>query len=99
MHPPFGFALFYLRSVAPKEPYKDRLSGKLTDPVTTGQIYMGAIPFVVIQVIMVAMVILFPSMVMVYKTGEVKLTPQQYEEQLKNIAPPPDMGEPPPLKF
>ena len=99
MHPPFGFALFYLRSVAPKEPYRDRLSGKLTDPVTTGQIYMGAIPFVVIQVIMVAMVILFPSMVMVYKTGEVKLTPQQYEEQIRNIAPPADFGAPPPLKF
>jgi TRAP-type mannitol/chloroaromatic compound transport system permease large subunit len=39
MHPPFGFALFYLRSVAPKEDYKDKVSGKLTKPVTTGQIY------------------------------------------------------------
>ena len=28
MHPPFGFALFYLRSVAPKEPYKDRVTGQ-----------------------------------------------------------------------
>ena len=28
MHPPFGFALFYLRSVAPKEPYRDRRHGK-----------------------------------------------------------------------
>ena len=54
MHPPFGFALFYLRSVAPKEPYKDRVTGKMMDPVTTGQIYMGAIPYVVIQVVMVA---------------------------------------------
>ena len=51
MHPPFGFALFYLRSVAPKEPFNDRVTGKLTEPVTTGQIYMGAIPFVIIQVI------------------------------------------------
>ncbi len=99
MHPPFGFALFYLRSVAPKDPYKDRLTGKLTDPVTTGQIYMGAIPFVFIQVIMVALVILIPAMVMVYKSGEVQLNKQQYEEQLKSIAPPPDMGAPPPLKF
>src|SRR5438874_8083557 len=49
MHPPFGFALFYLRSVAPKESYIDRVSGKRMDAVTTGQIYWGAIPFGVIQ--------------------------------------------------
>ena len=46
--PPFGFALFYLRSVAPRESYIDRVSGKRTDGVTTGQIYWGAVPFVVI---------------------------------------------------
>ena len=50
MHPPFGFALFYLRSVAPKESYIDRVTGKRMEPVTTGQIYWGAVPFVVIQV-------------------------------------------------
>ena len=48
MHPPFGFALFYLRSVAPREPYVDRISGKRMEPVTTGQIYWGAVPFIVI---------------------------------------------------
>jgi TRAP-type mannitol/chloroaromatic compound transport system permease large subunit len=63
MHPPFGFALFYLRSVAPSSPYKDHVTGKTTEPVTTGQIYWGAIPFVIIQVIMVGLVIAFPEMV------------------------------------
>jgi TRAP-type mannitol/chloroaromatic compound transport system permease large subunit len=63
MHPPFGFALFYLRSVAPNSPYKDSHTGKLTEPVTTGQIYWGAIPFVVIQIIMVGLVIAFPELV------------------------------------
>lgn len=67
MHPPFGFALFYLRSVAPREAYIDRVTKKRTDPVTTGQIYWGAVPFVVIQVIMVVIVILAPSLVMHYK--------------------------------
>src|SRR5215217_3706330 len=62
MHPPFGFALFYLRSVAPREPYTDRVSGKLTEPVTTGQIYWGAVPFVIIQCIGVALVIAFPAL-------------------------------------
>ncbi|MGE3642812.1 MAG: TRAP transporter large permease subunit [Beijerinckiaceae bacterium] len=99
MHPPFGFALFYLRSVAPREAYADKLTGATIAPVTTGQIYMGAIPYVVIQMIMVALVIVFPSMVMIYKSGEVKLDKQQVEERLKNIAPPVSIGEPPPLKF
>ncbi|MDO5621340.1 MAG: TRAP transporter large permease subunit [Paracoccus sp. (in: a-proteobacteria)] len=67
MHPPFGFALFYLRSVAPKQPYTDRVTGKRMAPVTTGQIYWGAVPFVVIQVVMIGVVIAFPQMVMHYK--------------------------------
>ncbi|MGV3654587.1 MAG: TRAP transporter large permease, partial [Noviherbaspirillum sp.] len=52
MHPPFGFALFYLRSVAPKE-------------IKTSDIYWGAVPFVLIQVIMVSLIIGFPSLVSV----------------------------------
>jgi tripartite ATP-independent transporter DctM subunit len=48
MHPPFGFALFYLRSVAPKE-------------IKTTDIYRGAIPFVLIQLVMVVLVIAFPN--------------------------------------
>ena len=63
MHPPFGFALFYLRSVAPAKEYIDKVTGKKTDPVTTMQIYWGAVPFVVIQMIMVGLVIAFPQMV------------------------------------
>ncbi|MBI5908390.1 MAG: TRAP transporter large permease subunit [Betaproteobacteria bacterium] len=63
MHPPFGFALFYLRGVAPAKDYTDKLSGKLTPKVTTGQIYWGAVPFVVIQCIMVALIIAFPGIV------------------------------------
>jgi TRAP-type mannitol/chloroaromatic compound transport system permease large subunit len=67
MHPPFGFALFYLRSVAPRGPYTDKVTGQRTDGVTTGQIYWGATPFVVIQVVMVGITIAFPQMVMHYK--------------------------------
>jgi tripartite ATP-independent transporter DctM subunit len=63
MHPPFGFALFYLRSVAPAKDFVDRLTGKPTARVTTGQIYWGAVPFVLIQVIMVTLIIAFPGIV------------------------------------
>ena len=63
MHPPFGFALFYLRSVAPTEDYKDRVTNRIVPRVTTGQIYWGAVPFVVIQIIMVGLIIAFPGIV------------------------------------
>jgi len=64
MHPPFGFALFYLRSVAPAEDYTDKVTGRRLARLTTGQIYWGAVPFVCIQVIMVALVIAFPRIVL-----------------------------------
>jgi TRAP-type mannitol/chloroaromatic compound transport system permease large subunit len=70
MHPPFGFALFYLRSVAPAKDFLDRVTGRLTKKVTTGQIYWGAVPFVLIQIVMIGLVIAFPQMVMVYKAKE-----------------------------
>lgn len=73
MHPPFGFALFYLRSVAPKA-------------VKTADIYWGAIPFVVIQLVMVALVIAFPQMVMVYKDDAPTVAPSSIEIQI----PPPE---------
>jgi len=63
MHPPFGFALFYLRSVAPKNEYTDKVTGKRTKGISTGDIYRGAIPFVCIQIIMVILVIAFPGLV------------------------------------
>jgi TRAP-type mannitol/chloroaromatic compound transport system permease large subunit len=63
MHPPFGFALFYLRSVAPHDDYTDRVTNKRLAKVTTGQIYWGAVPFVVIQVMMVGLIIAFPNLV------------------------------------
>ncbi len=63
MHPPFGFALFYLRSVAPRAPYVDRVTGLTMPPVTSSQIYWGAVPYVIIQLIMVGLLIAFPGLV------------------------------------
>jgi len=48
--PPFGFALFYLRGVAPPE-------------VSTAQIYRGAVPFIAIQLVGLLLIILFPQIV------------------------------------
>src|SRR5262249_29219117 len=93
MHPPFGFALFYLRSVAPREPYADRVSGNTMPPVTTGEIYWGSVPFVVIQCIAVALVIAFPALVMHYKSTEPQIDPSKVRIEI----PPPEL--PPPLDF
>ena len=89
MHPPFGFALFYLRSVAPRETFLDRVTGKRTEGVTTGQIYWGAVPFVVIQVIMVVLVILFPAMVMHYKGTATGIDPDKVKIEIPQIDLPP----------
>ena len=100
MHPPFGFALFYLRSVAPRESYIDRVTGKRMEPITTGQIYWGAVPFVVIQCIMVALVIAFPAMVMHYKSADTGIDPNkvQIDIQLPDALPPLQMDEPPKIQ-
>jgi hypothetical protein len=109
MHPPFGFALFFLRSVAPSVPYLDRITGRQMAPVTTGQIYMGAIPFVVIQLIMVAIVVLWPGIVLHYKKAATVVDPAAVQRSLDNLSipglgapgglpPAIDFG-PPPLKI
>jgi TRAP-type mannitol/chloroaromatic compound transport system permease large subunit len=87
MHPPFGFALFYLRSVAATKDYIDKQTGKLIARVTTGQIYWGAIPFVLLQVVMVGLVIAFPQMVLVYKAGESKINPNTIHIEVPVDAP------------
>ena len=59
MHPPFGFALFYLRGIAPKE-------------VKSNDIYLGAIPWVFLQLILVAVLIFYPGMVTMWLDKEEK---------------------------
>lgn len=86
LHPPFGFALFFLRSVAPDKPYVDRVTNKVMEPVTTMQIYKGAIPFLLIQLFMVGTLIAFPGLVTgnLDKQGEydLKAVGEQMLEQL-----------------
>ncbi len=88
MHPPFGFALFYLRSVAPAQEYTDKVTKRRMAPITTGQIYWGAVPYVFIQLIMVSLVIMFPQMVMVYKDEASTVDP----DTIQIVIPQPDAG-------
>jgi tripartite ATP-independent transporter DctM subunit len=88
MHPPFGFALFYLRSVAAHEDYVDRVTKKPVARVTTGQIYWGAVPFVCIQIVMVGLVIAFPGLVTSAFEHEKKIDIEKIKIELPAEPPP-----------
>ena len=76
MHPPFGFALFYLRGIAPKE-------------VKSSDIYWGAIPWVVLQVIMVAILIYWPGLVTAFLDKPSGIDPTKLQIEV-----PSEEGEP-----
>jgi TRAP-type mannitol/chloroaromatic compound transport system permease large subunit len=92
MHPPFGFALFFLRSVAPEKQYVDRVTQKVMEPVTTMQIYKGAIPFVLIQLTMVGVLIAFPQIVTGALDKEVNANLEDIGAQMRDSLKPEDGG-------
>ncbi len=63
LSPPFGFALFYLRSVAPVGSYLDKAIGRRMEGITTTQIYRGVVPFIGLQLVALVLVVMFPSLV------------------------------------
>ncbi|MGE4239725.1 TRAP transporter large permease subunit [Ramlibacter sp.] len=69
MHPPFGFALFYLRGIADTL-FKEK---RIPRPVLSNDIYLGSIPWVFMQLLLVAVVIFFPKVVTVFLDEEVKV--------------------------
>ena len=69
MHPPFGFALFYLRGIADTL-FKEK---RIAKPVLSSDIYMGAIPWVLMQLILVAIVIFVPQTVTMFLPKEEKI--------------------------
>src|ERR1051325_5803966 len=94
--PPFGFALFYFRSVAPIRDTIDRVTGRIIAPVTTGQIYWGAVPFVAMQLAMVAAVITFPAMVLASLDSGPKVDPDKVKIEVPQTTAP---GEIPQIQF
>ena len=92
MHPPFGFALFYLRGIAPKE-------------VKSSDIYWGSIPWIILQVILVVIVIAWPGSVTYWIGGQKVFDQDEVQRRLDNLnlpgaggasdLPPLDLGPPP----
>ena len=83
--PPFGFALFYLRSVAARNDYDDVVTGKRIKAVTTAQIYKGSIAFIVLQVIMVTVIVLNPGIVTGSLDEAVKVDDATVNDMLRNM--------------
>ena len=77
--PPFGFALFYLRSIAPTKEWMDKVSGRMLPGVKTGEIYKGALPYIVIQFLMILLVIAYPGLVTHYKEDNKVVAPSNIE--------------------
>lgn len=79
--PPFGFALFYLRSVAARNDYTDRVTGKLIPAVTTGQIWKGSVAFIVLQLVVVGVLLIKPELV----TGGIEKVKKVDEAQVMDM--------------
>jgi tripartite ATP-independent transporter DctM subunit len=95
LHPPFGFALFYFRSVAPIRETIDRITGRAMARVTTAQIYWGSVPFVLMQLAMVGVIIAFPGMVLASLDTGPKVDPNKIQIEVPQESP----GENPMIEF
>jgi TRAP-type mannitol/chloroaromatic compound transport system permease large subunit len=94
MHPPFGFALFYLRSVAPDKEYTDKITKQRIAPVKTTQIYWGAVPFVLIQLVMVGLIIAFPGIVSSGLDKKQVYDLDKVQQEMEASMPPPEIEAP-----
>ena len=74
MTPPFGFSLFFLRGVAPQR-------------ISTGDIYIGVLPFVLVQVLVMALIIAFPALVVHEGDRANKMDAETIERALRDMAP------------
>jgi len=81
MHPPFGFALFYLRGISDTL-FKNK---SLPRKVESSDIYWGAVPFIVIQLVLVAIVIFFPQAVTVFLDKEKVLDVDKASELIQEM--------------
>jgi hypothetical protein len=86
--PPFGFGLFYLRSISPLKAWNDEVTGKRIEGIRTVEIYKGALPYIAIQFVAIMIVIAFPRLVTHYKDSEPTFNLDDVQIQL------PGMGAP-----
>ena len=84
--PPFGYALFFLRGVAPVADGVDASTGRRVHGVSNGDIYRGVLPFVVVQVVVMALLIAFPRLVSLGNDRAHRLSDEAVIELLRHGA-------------
>ncbi len=87
--PPFGFALFYLRSVAPTEEWVDNQTGETMQPVRTAQVYKGVLPYIALNFGLILLVILMPGLVTHYDDAR-----EARQQESRTVAPAETGGDP-----
>jgi TRAP-type mannitol/chloroaromatic compound transport system permease large subunit len=104
--PPFGFALFYMRSVAPVKAYLDKVTGQQIAGIKTTEIYRGAASFIILQVMVLGIALAFPWLSLPNKGAVIDTSKVQIElPGLDNglggdlvIPGAPDLSQPPEIK-
>ncbi len=94
MSPPFGFSLFFLRSVAPDKPYTDAVTGQTIPGVSTATIFRSVLPFIAIHILVIGLVASFPEIIRIFDRGTVLLDAGAVEDELNAIPGIEDMGVP-----
>jgi len=89
MTPPFGFSLFFLRGVAPQQDHIDARTGLRMRAIRTSDIYIGVLPFVAVQVLVMVLIIAFPALVQREVQGAGKMDVPAVERALRGMAPGP----------
>jgi len=83
--PPFGFALFYLRSISPKEAWEDEVTGEHIEGIKTTQIYKGVLPYIAIQFLAIMIVIFYPRLVTHYRDDVQEFDLDNVQIELPNL--------------
>lgn len=83
--PPFGFSLFFLRSIAPSSAWVDKVTGHSMAGVKTTEIYRGVLPYIVIQFAIILVVIAFPGLVTTYKSSHTTVNPDDVKIEFQGF--------------
>ena len=83
--PPFGFALFYLRSIAPRSEWLDKVTNRRMPGVRTTEIYKGAVPYIIIQFCVILLIIAYPRLVTHYKDDQKVFNPDDIKIEVPSF--------------
>jgi tripartite ATP-independent transporter DctM subunit len=98
--PPFGFALFYMRSVAPVKAYLDKVTGQQIAGIKTTEIYRGAVSFIILQLLVLGIALAVPWISLPNKGAVIDTSKVQIELPGSDLIIPdaPDLSQPPEIK-